>query len=28
MGVIYKVQVFFWKLFKSNPVCVCGIAHY
>ena len=28
MGVIYKIQVFFWKLFKSNPVCICGIAHY
>lgn len=28
MGVIWKIVRFFWKLFKMNPVCECGIAHY
>ena len=28
MGFIYKIVKFFWKLFKMNPVCECGVAHY
>lgn len=28
MGFIYKILRFFWKLFKTNQVCVCGVAHY
>ena len=28
MGFIYKIELAFWKLFKSNKVCICGIAHY
>lgn len=28
MGFIWKIVRFFIKLFKANPVCDCGIAHY
>lgn len=28
MGFIWKIVQFFWKLFKMNPVCECGMAHY
>lgn len=28
MGFIWKIVRFFWKLFKMNPVCDCGVAHY
>lgn len=28
MGIIYKIVNFFWKLFKTNPTCACGNAHY
>lgn len=28
MGFIYKIVSFFWKLFKMNPTCACGNAHY
>ncbi len=27
-GFLYKIVLFFWKLFKMNPVCSCGVAHY
>lgn len=27
-GFLYKILLFFWKLFKINPVCGCGVAHY
>ncbi len=28
MGIIWKILRFFYKLFKINPVCACGAAHY
>lgn len=28
MGFIWKIVQFFWKLFKMNPVCECGVKHY
>ena len=28
MGFIWSIVQFFWKLFKMNPVCECGAAHY
>lgn len=28
MGFIWKIVLFFSKLFKTNPVCECGAAHY
>lgn len=28
MGFFAKIAIFFWKLFKTNPVCECGMAHY
>lgn len=28
MGFIWKIIRFFWKLFRMNPTCECGIAHY
>ena len=28
MGFIWKIIRFFWKLFKMNSVCECGLAHY
>ncbi len=28
MGFIWKIVQFFWKLFKMNPVCECGVNHY
>ena len=28
VGFIYKIIRCFWKLFKMNPVCSCGAAHY
>jgi hypothetical protein len=28
VGFIWKIVKFFWKLFKMNPVCACGAAHY
>ncbi len=28
LGFIWKIVQFFWKLFKMNPVCECGVAHY
>ncbi len=28
IGFIWKIVQFFWKLFKMNPVCECGKAHY
>ncbi len=27
-GFIYKIIRVFWKLFKINPTCDCGVAHY
>ena len=27
-GFIWKIVCFFWKLFKMNPFCDCGTAHY
>jgi hypothetical protein len=27
-GFIWKIVRFFWNLFKMNPVCECGVAHY
>ncbi len=27
-NIIWKIVQFFWKLFKMNPVCECGLAHY
>ncbi|MBQ7118293.1 MAG: leucine-rich repeat domain-containing protein [Clostridia bacterium] len=28
MKIIYKIIRFFWKIFKINKTCSCGIAHY
>ena len=28
MKIIYKIALFFWKLFKMNPSCDCGFVHY
>ncbi len=28
MGIFWKIIRFFFKLFKINPVCTCGAAHY
>ena len=28
MGFIWKIVQFFWKLFKMNPTCECGVRHY
>ncbi len=28
MGFIYKIVQIFWKLFKINPKCSCGVSHY
>ena len=28
MGFIWKIVRFFWKLFKMNPTCDCGVKHY
>ena len=28
MSIIWKIIRFFWKLFKMNPICECGVAHY
>lgn len=28
MRVLWMIMQFFWKLFKMNPVCECGAAHY
>lgn len=28
MGFIYKIQRFFWKIFKTNQTCACGVSHY
>ena len=28
IGFIWKIVQFFWKLFKMNPECECGAAHY
>ena len=28
MGIIWKILRFFYKLFKTNKVCGCGVAHY
>ena len=28
MGFIWKILCFFYKLFKMNPVCECGVNHY
>ncbi len=28
MSFIYKIFRFFWKIFKTNPMCSCGITHY
>ncbi len=27
-GFIWKILCFFYKLFKMNPVCTCGVKHY
>lgn len=27
-GFFWKIIKFFWKLFKMNPSCECGVAHY
>ncbi len=26
--IFYKIALFFWKLFKTNQTCSCGISHY
>ncbi len=28
IGFIWKIVRFFWKLFRMNPTCSCGAAHY
>ena len=28
MKIMYKIMSFFWKLFKTNRTCECGITHY
>lgn len=28
LGIIWKIARFFMKLFRINPVCECGVAHY
>ena len=28
MNIIWKILKFFYKLFKINPICECGVAHY
>jgi hypothetical protein len=28
MSIIWKILRFFYKLFKTNPVCGCGVSHY
>ncbi len=28
LGFIWKLQRFFWKIFRINSTCSCGIAHY
>lgn len=28
LGFFAKIALFFWKLFGTNPVCECGMAHY
>ncbi|MCM1365384.1 MAG: C-type lectin domain-containing protein [Faecalibacterium sp.] len=28
MGFIYKIIRIFWKIFKTNQYCACGVAHY
>ena len=28
MGFLWKIALFFYKLFKINPVCECGAVHY
>lgn len=28
LAFIYKIALFFWKLFKTNQTCKCGWAHY
>ncbi len=28
MGFVWKIVRFFWQLFRMNPVCECGEAHY
>ena len=28
LGFFAKIAIFFWKLFGTNPVCECGMAHY
>lgn len=28
VGFFAKIAIFFWKLFKTNPVCECGMNHY
>ena len=27
-NIIWKIVSFFWKLFRMNPTCTCGAAHY
>ncbi len=27
-GFFWKIMQFFWKLFKTNPICECGARHY
>lgn len=27
-GFFYKIALFFWKLFKTNKECACGMYHY
>ena len=27
-GFLYKIMRIFWKLFRVNPICACGIEHY
>ena len=27
-GIFWKIIRIFWKLFRMNPVCECGVAHY
>ena len=28
MGLIWKILRFFFKLFRIQPACTCGVAHY
>ena len=27
-GLFYRIILIFWKIFKTNKVCACGVSHY